>query len=213
MASFTIRTTNEKLLITSCFNDFGSGLYFSNTKEHAVLALAIKEAQSADKVQYFGRTALQKVMYFLKALGVPLRYKFEVYHYGPFSEQITSDLELLVADSIIANASKDEKYFDYKLQDQHAFEQLLDAHKDIIDKYAGVVRTVVKVFGGFEPRDLEMYATLHYAYRYEAAGSGQTTRSAVLARFNEYKGDKFPKTQLSKALDELIRVKLVAVQD
>jgi uncharacterized protein YwgA len=59
-----------------------SELFFSKTQEHALLALVIKEAQAAKSVGYFGRTALQKVVYFLKALGLPTRYQFEVHHYG-----------------------------------------------------------------------------------------------------------------------------------
>jgi uncharacterized protein YwgA len=38
---------------------------------------------------YLGRTAIQKLVYFSKTLGVPIPCSFEIYTYGPYSDSIT----------------------------------------------------------------------------------------------------------------------------
>lgn len=52
---------------------------------------------------------MQKVCYFLKAKGVPLDYAFEMYHYGPYSQELYFRLEELVADGIIEDMSSTPK--------------------------------------------------------------------------------------------------------
>ncbi len=42
-----------------------------------------------------GRTRLQKEVRLLQRLGFPTTYSFSIYFYGPYSEDITSDLALL----------------------------------------------------------------------------------------------------------------------
>jgi hypothetical protein len=35
-----------------------------------------------------GRTAIQKILYFLQALNVPMRYRFDVHDHGPFARRL-----------------------------------------------------------------------------------------------------------------------------
>src|SRR5580698_6874040 len=39
-----------------------------------------------------GKTQLQKLVYFAQDCGVPLGYKYELYHYGPYSFDLSHDL-------------------------------------------------------------------------------------------------------------------------
>src|SRR6516162_81045 len=91
-------------------------LFLSRTWEHALLAKVVKEAAAVAQNEggYLGRTAIQKVVYFLQVLGVPMRYRFEVFHYGPFCNAILGDLEWLIADEVITDSSQDtQKYSRY----------------------------------------------------------------------------------------------------
>ena len=61
-------------------------LFLTGTWEHALLAKVVSEANAVAQKQggYLGRTALQKIVYFLQALDVPMRYRFDVHLHGPF---------------------------------------------------------------------------------------------------------------------------------
>ncbi|HET6401870.1 MAG TPA: hypothetical protein VFH95_10775 [Candidatus Kapabacteria bacterium] len=55
-----------------------------------------------------GRLRLQKTMKLLQRLGFPTEYSFSMYHYGPYSEGIQSDLSLLSSAGVIEE--KERRY-------------------------------------------------------------------------------------------------------
>jgi uncharacterized protein len=189
-----------------------SPMAFSGTQEHALLALIIQEAHQSRTVPYLGRTALQKITYFLKALGVPMRYSFDIHHYGPYSDQIPSDIELLMADGIIEDLSTTTtKYWNYAPKPGEPLDRLLEQHESFVRTHRRTVERVVDSLGPLDPRELELFATLHYAYRYEMASTSKPSRDAVLARFKEYKGNKFPPDELTAAYDTMVDMSLIRI--
>ena len=64
-------------------------LQLTGTWEQAVLAATARAAAGHADKGYLGRTALQKIVYFLQISGVPMRYRFDIYHYGPYCDRIT----------------------------------------------------------------------------------------------------------------------------
>ena len=186
-----------------------SRLFFSGTQEHALLAMVVQEAHGLTEVRSLGRTALQKIVYFLKALNVPVRYRFDIHHYGPYTEQIASDIELLIADEVIADRPANPNYSNYQPGSQEVIEELLATHATFASEYRALIRRVVSVFGRLTPQDLELYATLHYAYRYEIAGGSQPSRDLVIGRFKSYKGEKFPEQQLAIAYVAMVNAGLI----
>ena len=91
-------------------------LFLSRTWEHALLAKVVEEAGDIAQQNggFLGRTAVQKIVYFLQVLEVPMRYRFDVCHYGPFCTSILGDLEWLMADGVITDISTDPgKYSKY----------------------------------------------------------------------------------------------------
>jgi uncharacterized protein YwgA len=60
-------------------------IFFADKIADALLAYLIKSFNEAGD-RTLGRTILQKLCYFAKASGVPLPFRFEIYHYGPFSQ-------------------------------------------------------------------------------------------------------------------------------
>jgi uncharacterized protein len=186
-----------------------SDLFFSGSQEHALLTLVVRRAEASPSVKYFGRTALQKIVYFLKASGVPAKYQFEIHHYGPFCDQIGSDVELLVADGIVVDRATSSKYWNYGINTEGPVDELLSQYDEFRSKYSNLIDVVVDVLGGLEPRDLELYATLHYAYRYQTASHEKPTKEAVIARFRDYKGSKFTTGELNDAYDGMVKAKLI----
>src|SRR5258706_6475687 len=141
-------------------------LFLTGTWEHALLAMIAKEAAGVSQEQggYLGRTAMQKIVYFLQVLEVPMRYRFELFHYGPFCQNILGDLEWLVADQVISDRSPNpEKYSKYT--PGLACEELLAKHAAKLKECQDTVKSTVKALLPLKPDHLELIATLDYAFR------------------------------------------------
>src|SRR5215469_8819370 len=48
-----------------------------------------------------GKIQLQKLVYFAQNNGLPLKYTFQIYHYGPYSFELSNDLGSLDALEIV----------------------------------------------------------------------------------------------------------------
>src|SRR5258708_37526693 len=115
-------------------------LVLTGTWEHALLAMIAREAAGVSQEQggYLGRTAMQKIVYFLQVLDVPMRYRFELFHYGPFCQNILGDLEWLIADEVITDISTSpEKYSKYT--PGPACEELIAKHAAKLRQYEATV--------------------------------------------------------------------------
>ena len=82
-------------------------LLLTGSRDQALVAMVVEEARQAADVSggFVGRTALQKVLYFLRCRGVPMGYSFDIYHYGPFCDDVLRDAEWLQADQVWGLAS------------------------------------------------------------------------------------------------------------
>ncbi|RYZ88870.1 MAG: hypothetical protein EOP06_10210, partial [Proteobacteria bacterium] len=116
-------------------------------KEHALLAeivrLAHEKRLKDGKSGGIGRTALQKIVYFLKVLEVPMRYRFDIYTYGPFCASILTDTEWLEADEAIVDLSENQgKASSYSPGER--VDELLELHRDFLNEHKKLVENVVK---------------------------------------------------------------------
>ena len=61
-----------------------------------------------------GKIQVQKLVYFAQDCGVPLGYKYEIYHYGPYSFELSHDLDSL--DSLgVLNVDSDPNGFGFNI--------------------------------------------------------------------------------------------------
>ncbi len=167
-------------------------LMFADSRDHALTALVIKEAhQALAKGEGFvGRTAVQKIMYFLKALDVPMKYKFRLHHYGPYSDDLRDDVDCLLADEVVVDSSNDPRRFS-SFEPSQEIDSLISKYKSTISKHEEVVRQVTQALVKFKPDQLELLMTLDYLYRVERAKEPQEDiRERVLDRFMDLKGNK-----------------------
>jgi uncharacterized protein YwgA len=180
-------------------------LFLSRTWEHALLAKVVKEAAAVAENEggYLGRTAIQKIVYFLQVLNVPMRYRFDVHHYGPFCDSILGDTEWLMADGVIVDSSPNtEKYS--KFTPGSASDELIAKYSDKLQEHEGTIRNTVKALLPLKPDHLELIATLDYAFRETRATAGKKpARKAVISRFREFKGEKFNEAEIAKTYDQL----------
>jgi uncharacterized protein YwgA len=182
-------------------------LLFSNDLCSAFLVEIVRAFEKHHKNHYLGRTAMQKLSYFSQALGVPIPCSFEIYNFGPYSDTITFNVESMLADDILNDASPNQKYSNYRLKcDDPEFETSISEsvlpHRKTIEK-------VVKVLGKFEPAQLEVLATLHFIAKKIQSLGGQPTKPEVMSQFFEIKRDKFPPAEVSSWYDSLKTANLI----
>jgi uncharacterized protein YwgA len=64
-------------------------LAYSDDLQSAFVAAIIRSYEKhVGGRHYLGRTAIQKLVYFAKTLGVPIPSSFEIYTYGPYSDSV-----------------------------------------------------------------------------------------------------------------------------
>ena len=185
-------------------------LFWATTQDQALLAMVIQEGRPAAEAKrvILGRTAVQKVIYFLQVLGVPMGYRFSIHHYGPFSDDILSDMEWLIADSVVVDQASDARYSNYSPGPQ--INELLGRHPSFVATFRKQVSTVCSALAPMPPQHLELMATLHYAYRTEKGRGGSGPwKPRVVETFKSFKGEKFSGTDVDRTYDRMAEIGLV----
>jgi len=152
----------------------------------------------AQHVPSFGKTALQKLVYFLQEWKkVPLGYRFELYTYGPFSAALMSDLDY--------TSSLGAVKVDYMLTGGYiisagdASGAILERSQSFLNQYQAVIAEVINVFGGYGAVQLELRATIHFACQ-EAE---DPTDEAIVQAVQLLKPGKFTDAQIEQAIENL----------
>jgi hypothetical protein len=185
-----------------------SDFVFSKNLCAAYVATIVRSFERQHKSGYLGRTAIQKLAYFSKELGVPIPCSFEIYTYGPYSDAITFDVDSLLADDVLLDQSRDKKYSNYKLGPRaNDFFRMMESD---VEAWTRMIDTVVAVFGEFSPQDLELIATLHFvAQRQKTIGRAAPSRESVVDEFRQIKKNKFSIDEINGWYDSLKNAKLI----
>jgi len=180
-------------------------LWLTETVDQALVAHVIRRANliAKEKNGYVGRIAVQKIVYFLKARGVPTSYRFDIYHYGPYSDTLNRDVEFLAADEVILNiSSRPERYYDYA--PGPLMDELTSLHSNFIVTYTNEIDEVVSAFAPLSATELELTATLDYMYRrIRGTGISVPGKQRVIEAFVDVKKDKFTREQVEKTYDSM----------
>ena len=158
---------------------------------------------------YLGRTAIQKLVYFAKTLGVPIPCSFEIYTYGPYSDSVTFSVDSMLADDVLKDISNvPHKYSNYRLGDNA--DEILNAYKPLIEPYQCVIDDVVQSLGNFEPQQLELVATLHFIHqRLKQILRREPSKEQVLEDFRRIKKDKFGREEVDSFYNALKGAQLI----
>lgn len=185
-------------------------LMFSNTLCAAFLVEIVKSFEKFHGKSYLGRTAMQKLAYFCQATGVPIPCSFEIYNYGPYSDQVTFAVDSLLADEVISDTSNNPSvYSNYRISGHDVkFPPELTKR---VQQSERQIENVVHALGGFKPQQLELIATLHFvAARRRTIYGKAPSKEEVLNAFFGVKGNKFDKAEVGHWYDSLKRAELVA---
>jgi uncharacterized protein YwgA len=183
-------------------------LLFSNNLCSAFVTEIVKSFQDLKPNGYLGRTALQKLAYFSKTVGVPIPCSFEIYNFGPYSEEVTRSVSALLADEAIVDVSFASKYSSYKAGPSSG--EFDSSFRGETSKYRALIDSIVEVLGDSKPETLELVATLHFVNsRLKGIRGNQPTEDEVTTEFRSIKGDKFSAGDIHTWFDWLGRSTLL----
>ncbi|HUQ70725.1 MAG TPA: hypothetical protein VM165_14445 [Planctomycetaceae bacterium] len=176
--------------------------------EHALIAATVEAASRNCPECQLGRTAIQKLLYFLNVLGVPMRYSFDIHHYGPFCSSVMHDVDWLLADDVIVDESNEDRYSLYRPGE--GWSELSACFADQLDEYRDQIQNVCEALCDLSPRTLELIATLDFSYRWVRAGGGTGPwKNASIAKFKSIKKDKFTDDEINEWHDVLVNAGLI----
>ena len=176
--------------------------------EHALIAATVAASTNGSGQSRLGRTAIQKLLYFMNILGVPMRYNFDIHHYGPFCSSVMHDVEWLLADSVIEECSQESRYSLYVPGE--SWQELAKQYRQPLEQYREPIQQVCRTLSDRSPRELELIATLDFAFRWVRAGVGNGPwKTLTIEKFNSIKKEKFDDAEIDTSYDSLVRAGLI----
>lgn len=176
--------------------------------EHALVGAVIESAKKNCPGSYLGRTALQKLVYFLHVLKVPMDFRFRIHHFGPFCDELAGTLDWLQADDIVVDESQQPRYSDFAASSNWA--EVQTQYSEELSQHQSTIDSVAKAMGKLDPRTLELIATLDFSYRWvHARGGVGPWKDRTVVKFKELKGVKFSDVEIDKWHAQLVGARLI----
>jgi len=176
-------------------------MFYADGATEALLAYLIKSYKDVSG-RTLGRTILQKLCYFAKASGVPLPFRFEIYHYGPFSQEIFDRVENLFLDGVIEDRSGDPGQSNYVPGPN--FEPFLNLFAEVISNHEANLQRVATMFSRLDPSQMELVSTIHYMHSSHREWFKEVpSKEVVVTSVLQVKGHKFSRDTVEKAYDIL----------
>jgi uncharacterized protein YwgA len=182
--------------------------YFGDKIADAILANLIKSYKEAND-NALGRTVLQKLSYFAKAAGAPLPFRFEMYHYGPFSQEIFYRTEDLLADGVILDRSSDRERSDFVPGPNLTV--FLERFSEVLGQYKSSLKRVATMFTSLDPSQLELVSTIHYIHSSHREWFKRApTKDRVVASVEQIRGNRFSREVVHRAYEVLREAALLS---
>jgi len=172
-------------------------------RRYALIAELAKRLESVSK--QFGKTALQKLVYFLQVIyGVDCGYSYEFYSYGPFASQLLNDLDLVAHFGGVSVQPVTFMMGGYAIHPAKEADTLRDRAADFLDneKTKAALDSLVATYGNMTAKDLELRATIVYIERDMHRKGRPATKDEICRLVNEIK-PKFSRPEIEQAVDEL----------
>jgi len=185
--------------------------FFVGSDDFKIKTLIIKLiSEWNEKSEYqIGRPAIQKICYFAEAIDVPLGYKFSVYKYGPYSQDLFDHIDDMVMYGLLTDdgSSTDPKKRVSLYSITDIAEDLLITYKDFVNTYDEKLRYIVDYFKDMSLRDLELFSTIHYYHaaniNYYRGIDKDKLKELTISNAITAKKDRFKKNEIDSAYFEL----------
>lgn len=134
--------------------------YFDTFRRWATILRVVEETEK--KESRVGHTFVQKLTYLIQELfGIPLGYVFYLYYYGPYSDEVWSDLTAM-RDAGFLSIMADPDGYGYWIKitgkNEWINEKVTDLPEDKIQKLVGLLKDQPVWI-------LELIATTHFVYK------------------------------------------------
>ena len=163
-----------------------------------------------EKRLYYGLIVAQKVVYFLvEAFGVNLPYNFYFYHFGPYSDALDWNLQMMKSFGLIDIGSDPQKTgYSIEVNKKTAQESVQMAQK-FVDKNRSEIDKVLKLFGTYTPSGLELASTILFVWKNNKDSQTKAQlRGVVVEKVKKLK-PKFTQKEIEKQYEYLIKQKLI----
>lgn len=147
-----------------------------------------------------GKIKLQKLVFFLERLGIPLDYRFEMYHYGPYSFELAENLDTLNTLKVLDIQPQIDGY-GYSINASKYFQEFLDRKSDSLKDYESIIDFVIENFASKDASKIELLATIHFVEEI-LNRRNVTDRKIVVEKVKGLK-PKFTSDEIEKAYEEL----------
>nr|WP_231727272.1 macro domain-containing protein [Kordiimonas lipolytica] len=181
-------------------NHFSSPEY-ENIPPKMTLARAALVKAVGDFEVFFGghltRISLQKIIYFLQALGVPFNLKFTRNTHGPYSESLNTILSEFERLNYISGFSKAEAEIQATRAAYSQADEFLSSERDTSTNE--IIQKLGLLIEGYEsPFGMELLASVHYLHEVEGIHRKAEIISAIKS-WNDHKSRNFTDASISTA--------------
>lgn len=151
-----------------------------------------------DKNIETSKIAIQKTLFFLKECGIPMRFEFDAYTYGPFSKQIMDAAkELEYAEKITISHS------DYELASSFT-DTLPEKEKTNLDEKLNKFTDLINRDFSFD--NMELFGTVLYCIRALQENGMEPDSNDVIQEFQAWKGTRYSDKNIENAYGKLYPV-------
>ena len=170
-------------------------------------ALIVELAQRIQHLQtkrpQFGKTALQKLIFFLQEVyDVRCGYDFSLYTYGPFTSQVLQDLDLVESIGGVEVTSFPTDLGGYRIVPGKNAPAIAKKEAGFLAQHAEVLDRLVEDYGTFSAKELELRATIVYVARDMRRDGKRVSVDALTQMVHDIK-PYFPRQDIWSVVEEL----------
>lgn len=151
----------------------------------AIMARMVLQAPSSK----LGRTQLMKLCYFLQEIeGVPIRYDFRLFNYGPFDSEVLSDLGIACSRNVLKEQTvEDNRGYRYNITPGESAEQLSMELESSNPQLVCHIDRIVKAFASEGAAELELKSTILFVDREFSRDAQPGSIDTISKRVHEVK--------------------------
>ncbi len=159
--------------------------------------------------QSVGKTAMMKYLFLLQEVyDAPLNYDFQIYTYGPYSNEVMGDIDLAnYCGAISMKTYTHSTGVGYELMPTENTEQLIQEEKEFIDTQEESINEIMKIFGGKNAKSLELISTIIYLYKQYVKNNWNASSDDIATKVHEIK----PHFTKQEIIQELVSLKHLGV--
>lgn len=163
---------------------------------------------------WFGKTALQKIVYLLQELGgVPAGYEYRLHTHGPFAARIHADLDQLETfRAVTLKYVSGEGFGGYKISPGPHNQAICERGVEFLLRNQESLDAVLDDFGSLSTRDLELRSTVAFVQKRPLSGDRLPNREQLVTQVGKIK-PRFSHEEILAAVNELDQKGYIRISD